>query len=129
MDRLLAHPRTGTLGARLLPVAVMVAAIGVLLMHGVGDPSVGHAPAPAIMSMAQSAHHAAPSHHDDPPCDHGDCRSHSGDMAMIGCAFAVLAGRVRPRRVVPPFLRSTVRRLPVPAGLRRGPEPPVPRFV
>jgi hypothetical protein len=114
-------------------VLVVVLAIGVVVMHGLGDPSMDHGAGFTLLSVASSGHPSermagAADHHDG--C-HGDgCGgSHSSDMVMAGCAYAVLALATRPRRVAGPRRVCRPAAAFVSGSLSWAPEPPVPRFV
>lgn len=92
-------------------------AIGVVVMHGLGDAGGAHSHSAAGSSVS----HDGPSSGTDHPLTHA---------ALTGvCAFAVIVAADRVGRTAPP-LRSAVATAQSPTGrLATGPEPPVPRFV
>ncbi len=113
-------------------VLVILLGIGVVVMHGLGDPSMDHGAAFTLLPAASHGHDREPmagaaGHHG---C-HGDAcdGSHSSDMVMVGCAYAVLALATRPRRVAGPRRPLRPAALFGSGRLSWAPEPPVPRFV
>lgn len=117
---------------RLHPVArnaviVIGLVIGVLVMHGLGDPSMDHsgvamAPAPAQHETAGVT--AGMSHgHDSPAMP-------AGETAMAAsCAFAVLLLVDRVTRRSPQPIQRRARPTMLPSRTLIGPEPPVPKRI
>ena len=108
-------------------VLVIGLVIGVLVMHGLGDPSMDHsgvAMAPAPMRHETAGVTAGMGHgHDSPAMP-------AGEMTMASsCAFAVLllVDRVT-RRSPQPIHRWTCPTM-LPSRLLVGPEPPVPKRI
>ena len=117
---------------RLHPVArnaviVIGLVLGVLVMHGLGDPSMDHsgvamAPAPAQHETAGVT--ASMSHGNDSPA------MPAGEMTMAAsCAFAVLLLVDRVTRRSPQPIHCWTCPTMLPSRTLIGPEPPVPKRI
>lgn len=114
----------------LRPLAISVLMFGVFLMHGMSDPASAEHQLPGLTHAMTNSSMEHRIDAGSMTCAADACGHHETmPMAMVACAFAVLA--YRPETTT--FLRSIAPlRLPrtrCPLGLLRGPEPPVPRFV
>lgn len=114
------------------PMAVVGVVIGVLVMHGLGDPAMSHSGmAMGETSMAASAMAAGmqPSPVGASP-RHSTPAAPAGEMAMAAiCAFAVLLRRDRVTRMGSGSRRSWVPIAVLRSIIAGGPEPPVPRVA
>lgn len=118
-------PRLGT--ARQTAAAVVAVVFAVLLMHGIGNPTIAHGALPGLThTTAMEPGHG----HDQGACDDDAC-GHPGGMAMaaMNCAYAV----IRPATASPcgndGAAHNSVTDDADVRSLLRGPEPPVPRLA